>query len=475
MLEVFLPTLLDLETNPLRFERLCIDLYREAEGVELVPTSRSWDQGRDARPISLRPRIPALQPILCVSLDAKLDEKIETDIRKVSRTTKTQAVVFCTPHSLSEHACDKIEARIRTLDPRLVTVRVLGRTQLTALGERYPQVIRMQYAAELANLESALTGGIRPDADPEKIGLRLALITQTGDDARALRFDLAKRLLLEALDSAGPASPGNLATIVSGRLHLPRSLSGNYVSQVLEQASNDGLVLLVGTAYDLTTLGREFLASVPADAGQRLLEGRQSIREAIKVLSGHDLSDEQYERVWNILQDGLAELFYEHGAAIVQMVSGVLAGDGASSERGLTRRLIERLADKILPLFSSRNQGEEVRLALIDMFSEKEQACFQWLTQVCSVYMMMCSLGFETLSTQQVKQVLQNLWLVPDSDVIISLLCVREPNHEQVKRIVDTWRQLGGKLLVSPPHIGGGRVPCLDQRTRLSGRPGSTR
>jgi hypothetical protein len=453
ILETFLHTLFDIETNSLRFELVCIGLYREAEGIELVPTSRSWDRGRDGRPITLTQRIPAQQPILCASLSASLDNKVESDIRRNIETTATQALVFCTTKSLSEQACDKIEVQIRALDPHLVTVRVLGRIQLVAMGERFQHVIRKHYAAELANLKSALIDGSKPDAEPDKIGLRLALITQTGDDANALRFDLAKRLLLEALQANGPTTPGNLATKVSGRLHLPRSLSGTYVTEVLERIISEDLVSVKGDTYDLTATAHEFLTNVPTDASQRLLEGRKAVREAIKQLSGHTLSEEQYKQVWNVIQDGLSQLFYEHGAAIVQMISGVLSGDGARSEHSLYKIIIERLGDKILPLFSSPEQGEEVRQAIIDMFSETSLEAFQWLTQICSVYIMMCSLGFETLSAQQVSNVMKNLWLIPDSDVIISLLCVGESNHEQIKRIIEVWRKLGGKFLAASPIL----------------------
>ena len=39
--------LFNLENNSIHFEHVCIDLYNAAEGVELVPTSRTWDRGRD--------------------------------------------------------------------------------------------------------------------------------------------------------------------------------------------------------------------------------------------------------------------------------------------------------------------------------------------------------------------------------------------------------------------------------------------
>jgi hypothetical protein len=453
MFQIFLPTLFTHEMSPFRFERVCIDLYREAESIELVPTSVTWDLGRDARPISVRRSSAALQPILCVSLAGDLDRKVEADIKRLAQTTKTEAIVYCTTQPLSEQACDGLEAKIRHLYPEATTVRIISQTQLVALADRYPDVIQKYYAAELANLQQALTAGAEPDAQPDQIGLRLALLMQTGDDARTLRSELTKRLLLEALSATGPMSPGELAVKVSARLHLPRSLSAEYVGQVLQEPCQSDLVRRRGSHYELTQAGQSFLADIPAEAGARLLEGRQAIHGAIKELSGHSLTNDQYERLWEVLQDGLSSLFYQHGASIVRMVSRVIAGGGADSPPINTGDILESLADKVVPLFTSQDQAEDVRLAIIDMFSEPKHEAFQWLRQICSVYVMMCSLGFESLSSQQVRKVLQDLWLVPDSDVIISLLCAGEPNHEEIKRIVDAWRRLGGRLLVSPPVL----------------------
>lgn len=439
------------EESPIRFERICIELYRQSAGVELVPTSKTWDRGRDARGISVSIQGRALPGILCATLSADIEPKVERDLRRLSETTQTKAIVYCTTQNLTENACDRLEAKIRTIYPSVESVRVLGQTQLVALGERFEDSIRRNYAAEIHNIEQALFQPTRA-AEPEYIGLRLALLTQASDDASTLRSELSKRLILEILQQNGPQGPGRLAVMISAQLHLGRSLSGDYVRGILFQLKNEGLVVIQDDVARITSTGTAFVNAIPEHASSKLLEGRTAVRNAIKTLSGHVLSDDHYDRIWNTLQDGISELFYSHGAAIVRMIGSILSGERISPEQ-TDRVLLERVADRVCPLFSDATQADEVRLAIIDMFSKKEYEAFGWLAQICSVYVMMCSLGFEGLSTQQVVGVLKNFRLVADSDVIISLLCEKEANHKEVDRIIRGWRAIGGKLLMATPVL----------------------
>ena len=53
LLPGIIKSLFETEESSTRFENICIDLYNQAEGAQLVPTSKSWDRGRDARSISI--------------------------------------------------------------------------------------------------------------------------------------------------------------------------------------------------------------------------------------------------------------------------------------------------------------------------------------------------------------------------------------------------------------------------------------
>jgi len=441
-----------LERSPTRFEKVCIDLYQASEGVVLVPTSITWDRGRDARSISTSSKDRSHEVILCATLTIDIDPKIEADLKRVHETSQPNRLVYCTTQSLTEHACDKIEASIRKLIPSVGSVVVLGQIQLIALAEQFEQTIRKHYSGEIHNIESALLSSPTVGSEPEKIGLRLALISQTGEDARLLRNNLSKRLVLEALDSSGSSTSGTLAVKISGNLHLARTIPSYYIDEILSQLQTDGLISLSEKKASITDDGKEFIRHIPGEASSRLLEGRTLVCESIKNLSGHTLTDDEYNKVWDSLQDGLSELFYSQGASIVRMVSTLITGENSEAVE-TSRGLLERLGDRLLPIFTEQTKASEIRQSVIDMFAEKNGAASQWLTQMCSVYVMMCSLGFEALSSQQITATLRSFNLVADTDVVLSLLCEGEDQHSAVSRIVAGWKAMGGKISLASPVL----------------------
>lgn len=443
--------LFDNDTSPIRFEKFCLDLCREAEGLELVPTSLTWDLGRDGRGIS--PSGRELPVALCATLEADVDAKAEADIRRLAVTTKAKQVIYCSSRRLTEAKCDKIEARVRDIYPQLETVRVLGQVQLADLAERHEESLRRHYGAEIQNIETAL---LTPKASrqAEDVGLRLALMSQTGDDAWQLREQLATRLVLDTLLDTQGLPAAEIGQAITKFLHLPRQITAHYVQGLLVGLEREGLATLKGGVAMLTPAGVKAARDVPAGAGAKLLEGRAAVREAIRTLSGHVLTDSQFDKVWNTLQDGLANLFYSHGMAMVHMVRSLLAEEETPRRGGgPPTKLLDNLADKVAALFPESTQADEIRLAVVDMFSEKDRHAFKWLTEICSVYVMMCSLGFEALSNRQTLAALTSISLVPDTDVVLSLLCEGEDNHDEVERILTGWSAIGGKVLTAKPVL----------------------
>jgi len=434
------------ETNPIRFESFCIDLCRKVYGFDFVPTSRTWDLGRDGR--ALR-RSPGSRPaILCASIEADIDAKVKADMKRLAQTTESAGVIYCSSQALTELRCDKTGAIIRELYPQAELVEVLGQAQLLDLAQRNEEILRHHYGAEIDNAEKALR--VQPGAPrvADDIGLRLALITQTGEDAQQLREDVARRLILDTLLEGNPLSPSEITQLITAKLHLPRSVSAWYVEGLLEKLRETGLVSLADGKAVLTAAGVEDAQAVTGDATQKLLQGRAAVREAIRSLTGYTLMDQEFDRVWNTLQDGLADLFYKHGMAMVRMVRSLLEEEAPISTKEPARQL-DDLADRVAALFGEPTRGSDVRQAILDMFSERSSPAFEWLTEICSVYVMMCSLGFEALSAQQTTAALSAVGLVPDTDVVISFLCEGEENHPEVNRILTAWRAVGGRVLMT--------------------------
>ena len=63
------------ETNYIRFEKFCLALCEAVENRTFLPTSVTWDQGRDAR--SMGPAIGSHPSIICATLDKTLTKRCD--------------------------------------------------------------------------------------------------------------------------------------------------------------------------------------------------------------------------------------------------------------------------------------------------------------------------------------------------------------------------------------------------------------
>jgi hypothetical protein len=443
-------SIFEAEDNHLRFERFCCDIYSEAEGVEIVPTSMTWDIGRDGRSIStlLKGRV-----VLCATLERDIDRKAKSDIKRLAQTTQSKTVVYCTPKSLSEYKCENIESVIRAENPSVETVRVLGQVQCIILAERHENVFRKRYAAEIYNLERSLLRMPSTIDKAEDWGLRLALLTHESEDAQSLRKELTSRLILDTLSDGTSKTPQQLATSITGILHLPRTISKDYIRELVAQLVDQDLVTIEDNAVRLTKLGTEKINTVEEEAFTRLLEGRVAVRDAIERLTGNKLTDDHFNKLWNVFQDGITELFYSHGLAIVKMIRSALREEEWKPEKDVVEIPLEKFADRVVKDIDEPQFKQEIHQAIIDMFIERGSEAFNWLTQVCGIYIMMCSLGFETLSNEQIVKALACYCLAPDSDIILSLLCRGEDNHDDVEVILSGWKAIGGKLFMIHPVL----------------------
>jgi hypothetical protein len=438
------------ENSPIRFENFCLELFNKIENIELVPTSRSWDYGRDGRSILLS-NTP-IKPILCATLREDIEEKVESDILRLRETTKTNSIIYCSSKELSEKKCNSLEEKIRELYPGMQSVRIVGQIQFVGLIDRHDEIFRKYYTSEISNIEKTL---LSPSSsqDLKEIGLRLVLCTQVGEDAGQLRDEISKILFIYNLNTSGDLTIEQLSTLLTAQLHLPKSISTQYVHEVIAHIEDEELVTHRKQLISITKKGKTYLDCLPESASSKLLEGRSAVREAINKLSGHQLSNDQYGRLWEIFQDGITELFYNHGLSLVRMVRSILVEKiTLPSSDDMNVHMIS-LAERAVAQFSNKEQAFEVKQAIIDMFYEKEWPAFQWLSQICGTYVMMCSLGLEELSNQQILRILSTYHVIPDSDIIISLLCEGEDNHEQVERIIKGWIAVGGEVMLSSPVL----------------------
>src|SRR4051794_27407963 len=97
--------IINAETNDTRFEKFCIDVCSRAEGVTFVPTSTTYDRGRDGR--SLSPSKGSHAAVVCATLNVELDDKVATDLKRLQSTSTPDRLIYCTSQHVTEGKVDK--------------------------------------------------------------------------------------------------------------------------------------------------------------------------------------------------------------------------------------------------------------------------------------------------------------------------------------------------------------------------------
>jgi hypothetical protein len=440
------------ETNYVRFERFCLALCERVEKMPFVPTSTTWDQGRDGR--SIAPGRGSHRAILCATLDEKLDEKVQNDLTRVAGTTRPDRLIYCCSQRLSEHKVDQLSRAIRTTVPGCKSVAVLGATQLSYLAEQHLDLLQEQYSAELRTIESNLLAFESATARTETKGLRLALLTFGSEDAKSLRQAVSRRAVLDVLKQADmPMSDRQIVDQLSKDLCLPTSLNLEYVRCILETIRKAGLVAIQRETWQITARGRQEAESVPLEAAQGLLEGRSVVAKSLETLTGRQLDDDQFELVWSTLLDFLSDLFYSNGIAIIATINQFIGGAPSDQDISDLGDLIQQGAARVGATFSIPEVGTEYEQAIHDMFVERSGEAFDWLSRVCERFIALCALGLEDTSSAEIRATLQRYHLVLDSDIVLTVLCEGEPDHKAVRQVLARFRQLGGRVLVSQPVL----------------------
>src|ERR1035438_237518 len=103
MFELIAELILHTASNSYRFENFCISAVGKHEGVTYLPTSQSWDFGRDGR-ASSRGR-GSHSNILCATLNENLDGKAEADVLRLTASASPDRIAYCSSHKLAELRC----------------------------------------------------------------------------------------------------------------------------------------------------------------------------------------------------------------------------------------------------------------------------------------------------------------------------------------------------------------------------------
>jgi hypothetical protein len=444
-------TLIDAETNSVRFETFCLELFERVERRKFVPTSVTYDQGRDARTVG--PARGSHAAIVCVTLNKNIDSKVQKDLDRVAATSTPDRLIYCSSQRITEDKIDGIAAQVKVAISPNCSVLVVGAVQIANLAEDNLDLVEKFYSSEINAIESAINAFERPSAPTESRGIKLALLAFGSEDAVALRELLSRRLTLEALRITDGQST-SIAARMSVDLCLPHPIAENYILRLLQEMQPEGLVQLDETRWVITKSGENAIKAVPPQAARELLAGRTVIRKKLEELIGFALGDKQYELIWSTLLDFLSELFHSNGLETIRAVNEFLAPQKAqiAGFADLSSLLI-RGAHKISAIATDTDLGEALEQAVMDIFTERTGPAFEWLSRVCERFVSLCALGLEATSADEINLVIRRNHIVLDSRIIVSLLCETEPDFLSIRSLISRWRRAGGKILLSRPVL----------------------
>ncbi len=446
MKSYFYQTILKNESNDTRFEKFCIDLCNKQNNIFLVPTSKSWDLGRDAREVLSGKKHPTY---LCSTLNKDINSKVKQDIQRLRDTSDVDSLIYCCTQELSEHAIEKLKTEIQEMLSKTITIDFLGQIQLAKLSEEYEDIFKKYYGQDLQSIIDMLKSSERGTETVQQKGLRLALATFASDDATNLRKNLLNKIVIDILSLKSDLSVRDLAKIISDDFHLPKSIDKEYLDNVLKEIERDGLVLQKNGKWALTDDGSKEAKTLSAETIDHLLEGKKVIFNAIKELTGYDLIEDQANRVWEVFKDSLTEIFYSNGLSIVNMINAFITEQEIKDNQTEFYTLVEEMAARVSSQFSHADQAEEIKQAIVDIFCDRTSDAFQWLTSISLAFISICALGLEGTSASEIHRILKRTKVVIDTDLLITLLCEAEPDHENLHGLFKRWKAIGGEVYVA--------------------------
>jgi hypothetical protein len=443
--------LLEKDTEPLRFERYCVDLIAEMEGgARIVTTSSNYDKSRDGISVG-----GTLYIVLMCSLADDVDRKALRDAKSLVRGVPSgkrvpDAVYFCSSQRFTETKSDELEQLMRTelsLPAGYERVTALSGPKLAQLGSKQAGLFERHYPGELADIKRALAES--PDAVEAEHALRLALSTSGADEAADIREEVWKALLRLHL-AKGQATAGVLATAISNYLKLSSALSHHVLGPHVDSLIRAGQVDLEDGVYSLTRVGHEAYEEDEARVARSIFEGKEALTSALKAHLRTEITHDQADRMWNAVQEQVATLFHERGQEVLGQVARLIDKqheDGDDPEREFD--LIKALASAAAAPFAHSDQQQEVETAFKDIMIEGDSAAVQWLTRTAYAFVCACAMGLEAKTRSALEDVIGGTNLIFDTDVVLSYLSPDEPAHEGAKAIKERWRSLGGKILLA--------------------------
>lgn len=444
------------ERSPVRFEQFCCDLLSAVDGIDYLPTSRSYDLSRDGR------SLPSLQTgqvgFICCGTEKDFEGKAKGDLQgllaALLAATRPHSIIFCSNREKSEAYLQGVESQLRQLAPNVERIAAIGANQIVPLAsQKHADIFERRYTAELLEHREWLNTTDIASLELQTVGMQVALTTQFQDDAQSLRKELVRTGILRSLSDGKPRTVARLAKDVSDALRLPKIIHNEYFRDGLIELAAAKLIDATEGLHSITDEGRKQYDEIVKSGNARLTNGKTLIQEAVSRLLGYELPPADFNHLWNRLRDEIANLFFANGLRLVRAIASLLANTEKLPPPPTFSELLERLRGSIIALGVGGSRKNEVAQAIVDLFSDSDSGAFNWLTELAVKYVTLCSLGLEPSAQQEISGRLRDIDLIVDTDIVLSLLSQGDRPHTAVEEVLTRWRHIGGALIVPPPVL----------------------
>jgi predicted nucleic acid-binding protein len=437
--------LIQKDEDPDRFERFANDLVSRLTENTVLDTLKGPDLGRDGKTVG-----SALPPIeVLATLRKDWERKLRDDLTRRRQEGAAPATrffgVISTP--LLEGTIRAAESRILEAFGSSATLTILSGAQLVGLADDYPEDFLRHYGADYEAFVSELSSA--KIAAPESTeAILLALATFAAPDSREIRSELYRQGILLVLRDAPVSNPGAVAKRFSELFRTSRPIPESVAAKYVESLKTEGLISQT-EPIALTDKGLHLASSILRDSTEERRLGENILREELERLLGQRLADDQFQRIWTVLERELSELFYSRGNSFTDFVQRLLSADqeidASEDERDIVRRIA--VAAAATTAYSPLN--DEIQAAVENLFWQRSTRANEWLSDLCVGYTFLCTLGFESSVRSSLISALQNCSLALDTDVVLSLICEGEPLHAALKEFMDRWTKLRGQTLIA--------------------------
>ena len=341
------------ERSPVRFEQFCCDLFSGIEGIDYLPTSRSYDLSRDGR------TLPGIQSgevcFVCCGTESDFEGKVKEDLAEPLGQSPPGitpgAIHFCSNREKSEDYLQKVEGHIRQIAPGVPRVSAIGAYQIVGLvSQKHPEIFERRYTAELLEHREWLNATDIGSLQLQTAGMQIALTTQFHEDAQSLRRELIKTTILRSLSNGKALTLVSIAKAVSDALHLPKIINTEYFRETLIELAANGMIEATDYAYTITGQGQTTYADAVQSGNTQLINGKKLIQKAVFELLGYDMPQADFNRLWNRLQDEIANLFFANGLRLIRAIASLLSTSDRPSPSRTFSELLEGVRGSIRAL-----------------------------------------------------------------------------------------------------------------------------